>query len=296
MNSTRSQLAKKIMQEAGFRKAVFNNAELWAYSDSLLNAQPLKMAVHITTDTPLFSFRDKTYTATDWITYSQTFRYKPDGSGIKPYQQVWDEFLEASALDYYQSHLEKYNEEFRQQINEFRDGNLFFEIMQNKVWGPAQTDSLALVSYFEKNRQKYNWKQSAEAVIFYAPDAATAKNFAASIKKNPANWRELVSDMSEKIAADSSRFELEQLPNPTRLSLKAGTVTAPLLNKADNTASFAYIVKLHAETSPRNFAEARGLVITDYQNELEKNWIAELRRKYPVTINEKVLNELKAKK
>jgi peptidyl-prolyl cis-trans isomerase SurA len=102
--------------------------------------------------------------------------------------------------------------------------------------------------------------------------------------------------MSEKIAADSSRFELEQLPNPTRLSPKAGTVTAPLLNKADNTASFAYIVKLHAETTPRNFAEARGLVITDYQNELEKNWIAELRKKYPVTINEKVLNELKAKK
>jgi len=30
--------------------------------------------------------------------------------------------------EYYRSHLEDYSEEFRTQMNEFRDGNLFFEI------------------------------------------------------------------------------------------------------------------------------------------------------------------------
>ena len=41
-----------------------------------------------------------------------------------------------------------------------------------------------------------------------------------------------------------------------------------------------------------SFDEARGLVASDYQDFLEKQWIAQLRRKYPVKVNEKVLNKL----
>jgi peptidyl-prolyl cis-trans isomerase SurA len=228
----------------------------------------------------------------DWIGYAQTFRYKNDGSGVKPYPQLWDEFVQAMALNYYQNNLEKYSEEFRDQINEFRDGNLFFEIMQREVWGPAQTDSIALVNYFEKNRGKYNWKPSVDAVIFYANDLATAKTFGSELKKSPASWHNLVGNYEEKIAADSSRFELEQIPNPAKQPLRPGTITNPLLNKADNTASFAYIIRNYNKTEPRSFADARGLVINDYQMELEKNWVEQLKKKYPVVINEKVLNEL----
>jgi peptidyl-prolyl cis-trans isomerase SurA len=296
MATTRSLLAKKILKEAAYQKASFDNAELWAYSDSALNNQVPKTAVHLTSNSPLFSFKSKNFSVSDWITYAQTFRYKSDGSGLKPYAQVWDEFVEASALDYYQSHLEDYNEEFRQQINEFKDGNLFFEIMQRQVWGPAQTDSTALLEYYQNNKTRYNWKQSADAVIFYASDAATAKSFSDDLKKSPADWQELVNDMSEKIAADSSRFEVAQIPNPTNLSWKPGTITAPLVNKADNTASFAYVIKYYPQSEPRGFADAKGLVITDYQNELEKKWLEELKNKYPVTINEKALDELKKKK
>lgn len=293
MNSTRASLAKKILKEANFKTAAFNNTELWVYSDSVLNYQKPRTALHLTGTSPLFSVGDKTFYTTDWTNYAQAFRYKSDGSGIKPYPQIWQEFVDASALDYYQTHLEDFNEEFRQQINEFKEGNLFFEIMQRQVWGPAQTDSAALEAYFEKNKAKYNWKQSADAVIFYASDAATAKAFSNDLKKSPANWRELADNMNEKITADSSRFEVTQIPNPTKLPLQAGTITSPAVNKTDNTVSFAYITKYYSQPSPRSFAEAKGLVITDYQNELEKNWLAELKKKYPVTINKDVVEKLK---
>ncbi len=294
MNTTKSLLAKKILREASYKKAPFDNAELWAYSDSVLNNQAPRTAVHLTKASPLFSFGNQTVTVDDWVNYSQTFRYKSDGSGIKPYAQVWDDFVEARALDYYQSHLEDYNEEFRQQINEFKDGNLFFEIMQRQVWERAQTDSVALVEYYKKNKSNYNWKESADAVIFYANDAATAKSFTENLKKFPKNWREVVSRMSEKVAADSSRFELSQIPNAT--NTKEGAITPPLTNKSDNTVSFAYIIKYHPRAEPRNFTEARGLVITDYQNELEKSWLAELKKKYPVQFDQQALDELKRKK
>jgi peptidyl-prolyl cis-trans isomerase SurA len=69
-------------------------------------------------------------------------------------------------------------------------------------------------------------------------------------------------------------------------------ITTPLINKADNTASFAYIIHTYDKPEPRTFAEAKGLVINDYQAELEKEWVAELKKKYPVRVNEKVLRNI----
>ena len=43
---------------------------------------------------------------------------------------------------------------------------------------------------------------------------------------------------------------------------------------------------------PKTFAEARGAVINDYQTVLEKQWLAQLRQKYPVRINEEEMKKL----
>lgn len=290
--TTKTALANKILKDAGYKKAEFNKIELWAFSDSIFNYKKTDMPVHLNGSSGLVQIGSKNFLVSDWISYAQTFRYKNDGSGIKSYPQLWDEFVQAMALNYYQNNLEKYSREFHDQINEFRDGNLFFEIMQREVWGPAQTDSAALVNYFDKNRHKYNWKPGVDAVIFYANDMATAKTFINELKKSPSSWHSLIGNYEEKIAADSSRFELEQIPNPTKQILKPGTITSPQLNKADNTSSFACIIRNYNKTEPRSFADARGLVVNDYQMELEKEWVEQLKKKYPVTINEKVLNDL----
>ena len=119
---------------------------------------------------------------------------------------------------------------------------MFFEIMQQEIWGPAQTDSAALISFYEKNRSKYHWKQSADALIFYASDPETAKSFSEALKKNPSGWKQLIGNYSEKLVADSGRFELTQIPNAGKQALKPGLVTPTLVNTSDNTASFAYIL------------------------------------------------------
>lgn len=286
IETTRSALAKKILKDAGYKRGSFSDAELWALSDSILNYKKPEIPVSLAHNSTIFQLGDKKVQAADWISFAQTFRYTSDGRGVKPYPQVWDEFLEAMALDYYQNHLEEYNEEFRHQLNEFKDGNLFFEIMQREVWGPAQNDSVALVNHYEKNRSKYVWKQSADAVIFYASDISSAKTFSEELQKSPKQWKDLLMNFSEKIAADSSRFEINQIPNPSKQTLVAGAITGVQINKADNTAALAYVLRVYNKKEPRNFADARGLVITDYQAELEKKWNVELQKKYPVKINE----------
>ncbi len=290
--TTRTALANKILRTTIYQKANYRDAELWELADSVMNYRAPTMPVHLTLSSTLFRLGDKTVTVADFISYAQTFRYKGDGSGIKPYPQVWNEFLESTAIDYYQNHLENFNEDFRQQLTEFKEGNLFFEIMQRQVWGPAQSDSSSLMSYYSVHASKYNWDKSSDAIIFYASDVPVAKTFSEQLRRSPSGWRSLVTNFGEKIAADSARFEISQIPNPGKQKLEAGTITTPLINKADNTASFAYIVHLYDQPAQRSFAEARGLVINDYQAQLEKNWVEELKKKYPVVVNQKVVDDL----
>src|ERR1700749_4275509 len=94
------------------------------------------------------------------------------------------------------------------------------------------------------------------------------------------------------IQADSSRYELAHIPNPTKMALPPMTYTPFSTNTADKSVSFAYIVNVYHDKQPRNFHDARGFVINDYQNWMEDQWIIELKKKYPVRVDEKVLKTL----
>lgn len=291
INSITDAVIQKILHEQ-YRPAAFSQQELFVYTDSLLADKRSGRPLGLKPETLLFTVGHDRFTAADWIGFAQTNRLRSDGSGAKSNSALWEEYLRNAALEYYQDHLESYSPAFRQQIEEFRDGNLFFEIMQQEVWNRAQTDTTALQEYYNRNRSRYVWKSSADAVVFYVSDMETAKAFHQQLLQAPANWKDLVSHLNEKVAADSNRFELSQIPNPSRQGLKPGVVTAPLLNSSDNTVSFAYILKLYPQTAPRTFAEAKGLVVNDYQAEREKQWLAELKKKYPVVINQKELAKL----
>jgi peptidyl-prolyl cis-trans isomerase SurA len=54
------------------------------------------------------------------------------------------------------------------------------------------------------------------------------------------------------------------------------------------------IVVVHQVVAPepKLLNEVRGAMTADYQNYLEKEWIAELRAKYPVVVNREVFNTI----
>ena len=136
------------------------------------------------------------------------------------------------------------------------------------------------------------WDKSADAILFFCSDENTAKKVYEDIKKKPSNWRAITEKYSEKVVADSSRYEWNQIPNLQKAIPKAGMITMPLINQSDNTASFAYVVQAYSQPVQRTFNEARGLVINDYQTILEKQWTDQLKKKYPVVIDQKVLSEI----
>ncbi|HUR66621.1 MAG TPA: peptidylprolyl isomerase [Chitinophagaceae bacterium] len=290
--NSRDFIYNKVKSKKGFKKFPYEDAALWNMSDSVLDQKPMTTGWAIKSSTPLFSIGDSVYDANDWVNYAHTYRYKQDGTGAKSWEQVREEWINYTLLEYFKEHLEEFSPEFTNQMVEFKEGNLFFEIMQQEVWNRAQTDSAALLALYEKNKKNYLWKHSADAVLFFCADMNTANALYDKVKSDPKNWR-IASDLfPEKMIADSSRYEWEQIPNLNRRVPTPGMITSPQLNVTDNTASFAYVINIYTQPSQRSFAEARGQVINDYQVILEEKWNEALKKKYPVFIDQKVLAEI----
>jgi peptidyl-prolyl cis-trans isomerase SurA len=119
-------------------------------------------------------------------------------------------------------------------------------------------------------------------LYFFCSDEGSEKALYDQVKKNPSVWKTASDALAEKVVADSSRYELEQIPNNGGTTgMQSGMITSPVKNKTDGSVSFAYILKTYPTNMPRNYSEAKGLVINDYQVELEKQWVAELKKKIP---------------
>lgn len=289
INVAKEKLYSKVIAKAGYKQFDVDKTMLQMYLDSILLSKPPSSGNPVNKSTALFSVGASTKIVNDLINYSMANRYKTDGSGIKPFNELSEEFKKASVMEYYRDHLEEFNEDFNAQMRELKDGNLFFDIMMKEIWANTQSDTTGQKDFYEKNKSKYKWEYSADAVVFYCGDDATAKTFRDQLVKDKTKWRELLEGFSDKITTDSARYEITKIPGAQKTTVKEGTITNIVINKDDNSASFALIFKIYPLPAQKTFAESRGDVVSDFQDEMDKKWIAELKKKYPVKVNEDVL-------
>lgn len=291
--ASKDHIYKQVREKAGMKMLFTDDVAFRAFSDSLLDRMPLQPAGRgITLSTPVFTIGKEVYDFNAWYLFASVNRFRSDGTGIKPFDQVKEEWLQYAMFDYYKKNLEDFNDEFRNQMNEFRDGNLFFEIMQQEVWTKAQMDTTALQQLYERNKNQYTWQRSADVVIFFCSDAGIAQTLYDKLKAKPNDWRAIAELYAEKVLPDSSRYEWSQIPGLGSQTPKAGMITNPQVNETDNTASFAYIFNAYPQVLSRTYAEAKGMVINDYQFILEKQWEESLKQQYPVVVDEKVFAEI----
>ncbi|MBC6491853.1 peptidylprolyl isomerase [Flavihumibacter stibioxidans] len=203
-----------------------------------------------------------------------------------------EQFFKMKLLEEYRNRLEKYEPEFADQLKEFRDGNMLFEVMQRNVWEKASADEEGLKKFYAQHAGRYRWKENVKTVIFTGTDSATTYRFHQLITKDPAAWRSLTESMNGAIQADSGRFETDQLPVTYHQKPEKGMVTEPVRVANDLGFVFMYIIETLPGKDIRSFEEARGFVLNDYQEKLEEEWVGALRKQYPVTVNQSVLKSL----
>lgn len=294
---SRKALFAKIYQQTGMQRAGVSEPDLWAFTDSAMRNIGMTAYGSLNFSTVLLSFERRSYTIKDWLDYVRTVRGQRV-SGAQANKDLFERWVERVSLEYYRNHLEEYNKDFAFQLTEFKEGNLLFEIMQRKIWDKASTDSTGLRNYYEAHKNKYWWESSADALLFTSTNQQSAEGLKEKLQSHGVyNWRVWTDSAGAGTQADSGRYELAQIPGATggagsSAVVTAGAFTPFVTNKADNTASFAYILNVYRERSPRTYRDARGFVINDYQTWLEDQWIATLKKKYPVKVDEAVLGSL----
>ncbi|HUZ59175.1 MAG TPA: peptidylprolyl isomerase [Hanamia sp.] len=292
INIAKQKFISEILPKIGFKKMTVNKENLWQVSDSSLITNKNVTVGNINENTILFTFNNHANVKVrDWNLYLRNSNKTVPGGNHESYKTLYPEFVDASVVANYASRLQNFSLAFKNQIQEFKEGNMLFEVMQRNVWGKASTDSIGLLRYYQQHKEKYFWRSSAEAVIFSCSNKEVASESIKQLRKRK-TWREIIIENPTHVQADSGRYELGQIPVVGRTHFTVGLITLPVINKTDGTAVFAKIIKLYPDHEQRDFEDARGLVINDYQNFLEQKWVAQLEKKYPVKENEKVFQEL----
>ena len=125
-----------------------------------------------------------------------------------------------------------------------------------------------------------------------ASDKTIVDSIAIQLKAAPENWRSIV-NIYENVYADSSRFDIDRLPLKQKVLAEKGFQSIPENNDDGTSYSFIRIIDVYNQQQSKSFEEAKGIVINAYQQELENTWLSNLRKQYPVTINEGVLKTLR---
>jgi len=281
--------AAEMMKTTAFSKnQAIEDGLLHIYADSAAYAfRPAPCPIAQET---LYTMGKQSVKVSEWLNWAKSFKLSKEYKG-ESNQQLLDRFARLTVTDYYRAHLEEYNADFRYQLQEFREGNLYFEVMDKKVWARNAASEAALKRYYEANKAKYSWPESAEVILVNARSYAYA-DYAAENMKKGMHWKAITGNSEGMIIGDSARYEIGQLPIAPGTRLEAGMITPVVKNDADQSAGFVKIIRLYPAGEPRSFESARYLVANDYQQQQETEWMKELALKYPVKINQPVFQSL----
>lgn len=281
-----------IKNASGYKVLAYDQSSLWALTDSMLAAKDYVVFYKTNKKNNLFQLTNQMVTVTDWLKFIKDKKAEAGNNALNGYNELMEAFTESTVTQYYKDHLEKINPDFRYQMQEFFEGSMLFEVMERNIWSVATTDSAGLKNFYLPSAGQYTWKKSASAIIFNCADTATANIIYNKMKQDPTQWKMYSEASNGYSLADSSRFELNQLPIDEK-SIEKGVLSSSVINVNDGSASFCYITLIHPENEQRNFEEAKGLVINDYQLFLEEKWLKEQKKKYPIKIDENVLKTVK---
>ena len=241
----------------------------------------------------MFTFAGQERTQADFLGYIQTNGFSQQQTQKGILEEKYAYFVEKELRAYEDSQLENKYPELKNLITEYHDGILLFEVSLREVWEKAGSDTAGITAYFNEHKKEYTWDAPRyKGYLIRAKDKASMKA-AKQIVRN-ADPDSVISYVNKRINVDSVQYVIVEKglwkqgdrPAVDKYAFKAGdyqpTEEYPLVTVAGK--------KLKA---PEEYTDERGKVTSAYQDYLEKEWIARLRKEHKVEVNKEVLESLK---
>ncbi|WP_051605372.1 peptidylprolyl isomerase [Sediminibacter sp. Hel_I_10] len=305
-NKVKQDMRSKLISSAMTAKlkdqyGVKDNTEALKYFETIITDAYFKRAWTIPSDLdlekPFLKIKDTTYVYDDFANHLFSVQRNYVNKKLSAAQLVnneYDVFLTNALTNYKETHLESENEEFAHILNEYREGLLLFDLMENEVWNKATKDSVGLAAYYDAHQSEYLWNKRAEGTLFSSASKKEISKVRKQLKKGK-TAQEVVEGLSSEsetsVIPTTSTFEKgnRMLPDDFKLSEGVSDIFD------HNDLYHVLLVDAILPAGKKTLEEARGQVVSAYQSELENEWIETLRAKYKVKVNQDVLEETKSK-
>ena len=112
---------------------------------------------NIEEDNFLIKIYNKTYNFQDFATYIEENK-----SSIKTKSKedivfsLYKDFINNNLLEIYKYNLEDENLDYKYILKEYKEGLLLFDLMQEKIWNVASSDSINIKEFYQSNKSKYS--------------------------------------------------------------------------------------------------------------------------------------------
>ncbi|MBK8600622.1 MAG: peptidylprolyl isomerase [Flavobacterium sp.] len=249
-------------------------------------------------DKKLFAINDKTITGTSFLIYLKT--QEKAGLTLKPITKLVDSFyqkyLDEQLTSYYTDNLEKEFPDFSNVMDEYRDGLLLFDLMEKEIWDRSKTDTLGLKNFYESQKSLYQWKTRMDVIIASSTNMDVIKKAQKLLKQKvaPEKIKEQL-NTKDKVTVMTNVGVFEEGNDALPKNLKQVEGLSEIMKDGDY--YFVTMVNKVILAGAKTLEECKGKAINDYQQYLEQNWVAELKKEFTIKtfpeVFEKVKMELK---
>ncbi|AKD03214.1 peptidylprolyl isomerase [Pontibacter korlensis] len=184
----------------------------------------------------LFSIQGKNYTVADFYAYvKDQQRPRTTGNAAHAMNLLYDSFTEKSLLEYEKNNLENKYNDYRMLVQEYHDGILLFQLMDEKVWSKAIEDTVGLRTFFNQNREKYKWGERADAIVISAANKELLQQAQQQLDKRryPVSFAKLTDVLFEQNIAELSAEGKAKLKELAQLLQQNKDLTLDVIGHTD---------------------------------------------------------------
>ena len=195
--------------------------------------------------------------------------------------QMFEGFVAMRAAKAEEQKLERENEGYRMLLKEYREGILLFNIMEQEIWKKASADTIGQRRFYSQRASNYQAGERLYARLLGLTDLAIAEQFLKEYQLGDSisggDFRKFRTITPFRNYEKGESRIIDRVPWSTGLHKTE-------LDK------MIWLVEVKRLVPPgiRSLEEARASVVTDYQEDLEKQWLTALKQKFPVKVDEKV--------
>lgn len=306
--ASKEAMINKLKVEYHFKEYLPNKEAFLKTLDTTIVNGDYKDSLALKMNKPLFSLNDTSYTQAGFASYIASHQTKrTTGDPYSVGSSMYVSYVDESCLNYEESRLELKYPDFKNLMQEYRDGILLFDLTDKKVWSRAVKDSAGLEAFYTANKNNYMWPERLSATIYTAANEKVAADCRKLLKKKNANATDILDQLNKESQLNLSIKDglflpgdndiIDTLPSFVAMKKTGGSMFQNLPKgmtpnfTINNQVDFVNIKDV-VPASPKTLEEAKGLVTADYQSYLEKTWIEELRKQYPVVVNQQVLQSI----